>query len=78
MFFMFLCSLPFTLLLTRCSCVLVGRDSSSPAMMLNGMKVVKLSIPRLDVVSRSKMEFGFQAFRTCSINMCESSSKTID
>nr|XP_024655714.1 zinc finger MYM-type protein 4 isoform X2 [Maylandia zebra] len=26
-----------------------GRDSSSPAMMLNGMKVVKLSIPRLDV-----------------------------
>lgn len=50
-------------LLTRCSCVLVGRDSSSPAMMLNGMKVVKLSIPRLDVVS-SKIEFRFQAFLT--------------
>ncbi|XP_065326496.1 zinc finger MYM-type protein 4-like isoform X2 [Pelmatolapia mariae] len=28
-----------------------GRDSSSPATMLNGMKVVKLSIPRLDVES---------------------------
>lgn len=65
-------------LLTRCSRVLVGRDSSSPAMMLNGMKVVKLSIPRLDVVSRSKIEFRFQAFLTCSINIRESSSKTID
>ncbi|XP_008301887.1 zinc finger MYM-type protein 4 isoform X2 [Stegastes partitus] len=26
-----------------------GRDSSSPATMLNGMKVVKLSVPRLDI-----------------------------
>ncbi|XP_075962361.1 zinc finger MYM-type protein 4 isoform X3 [Anarhichas minor] len=30
-----------------------GRDSSSPAAMMNGMKVVKLSIPRLDTVSKS-------------------------
>ncbi|XP_054461866.1 zinc finger MYM-type protein 4 isoform X2 [Anoplopoma fimbria] len=29
------------------------RDSSSPATMMNGMKVVKLSIPRLDTVSES-------------------------
>ncbi|XP_034401111.1 zinc finger MYM-type protein 4-like isoform X2 [Cyclopterus lumpus] len=30
-----------------------GRDSSSPATVMNGMKVVKLSIPRLDTVSES-------------------------
>lgn len=34
--------------------VLVGRDSSSPAAMINGVKVVKLSAPRSDTVSITK------------------------
>lgn len=34
--------------------VLVGRDSSSPAAMMNGMKLVKLSAPRSDSVSITK------------------------